>query len=397
MKIALICTELLPMPPVKGGAVETLSNLILLDNEKEGNLEIDVYSLYDQEAKKESQKYRNSSFIYINPSLNKEKIYKNINRLFRKLRIPYYISDYLDKVIKLISEKSYDFIIVENRPSFIIPLKKSGSSSKLIVHLHNDTLNKSLKYSKKVIKTSDAIFAISKFISQRVNEVTINNKVKLFYNCINTDTFSKRGMRDDIRNKYNLSRNDIVIIFSGRHIAEKGVFELIEAFKAAKKQRIMGDLKLLIIGSPWYETANTNEYHRSLLNAIEPVNKSIIFTGVIDNEEMPLFYEAADIAIVPSIWEEPFGLVVTEAMAMELPVIISDSGAMPEVVDTQSGIIVERNGDFIEGISNAITALANDDKLRNVMGKNGRKRVKQYFDSSSYYEEFISLLSNLKD
>ena len=65
MKVAIIAPQGLPVPPVKGGAIETLIDIVLKENEKHHQLDIDVYTVYDQEAIKESKNYSNVNFIFL--------------------------------------------------------------------------------------------------------------------------------------------------------------------------------------------------------------------------------------------------------------------------------------------------------------------------------------------
>ena len=64
MKIAIICSQGLPVPAVKGGAIETLVEIICKENEIYRELDIDVYSIYDDDAIESSKPYKNSKFIY---------------------------------------------------------------------------------------------------------------------------------------------------------------------------------------------------------------------------------------------------------------------------------------------------------------------------------------------
>ena len=65
MKIAIIGPQGLPVPPVKGGAIETLIDVVLRENEKEKKLDIDVYTIYDKDAMEYSKKYKEVNFIYL--------------------------------------------------------------------------------------------------------------------------------------------------------------------------------------------------------------------------------------------------------------------------------------------------------------------------------------------
>src|SRR6185312_12150781 len=100
----------------------------------------------------------------------------------------------------------------------------------------------------------------------------------------------------------------------------------------------------------------------------------------------------AGIFVFPSLWHEPFGIPVIEAMASGLPVVATRAGALPEiVVDGETGILVER-GDH-EGLAAAISRLLADARLRERMGNAGRERVRQLFT----WERAVSRLEELYD
>ncbi|HEU5443595.1 MAG TPA: glycosyltransferase family 4 protein, partial [Steroidobacteraceae bacterium] len=100
--------------------------------------------------------------------------------------------------------------------------------------------------------------------------------------------------------------------------------------------------------------------------------------GRVANCEIRSHYARAGIFVFPSLWQEPFGIPVIEAMAAGLPVVATRGGALPEVVvDGETGILVER-GDG-EALAAAIGKLLSDPHLRKRMGHAGRKRVQQLF------------------
>ena len=85
-------------------------------------------------------------------------------------------------------------------------------------------------------------------------------------------------------NKYNIGNNEIVILFSGRLIPQKGVKELIIAFTEICNQY---KTRLVIIGNSGFGNQVTNEYDIELMQLAEKTNEKIIFTGFIHNTELP--------------------------------------------------------------------------------------------------------------
>ncbi|MBI1318662.1 MAG: glycosyltransferase [Candidatus Hydrogenedens sp.] len=89
-------------------------------------------------------------------------------------------------------------------------------------------------------------------------------------------------------------------------------------------------------------------------------------------------YHAADICVVPSIWDEPFGMVALEAMAAGRPVCVSDTGGLRDTVEHGvSGLRFERGNP--RALADALRRLLNDAALRRTLGEAARQRVEQQF------------------
>ena len=101
----------------------------------------------------------------------------------------------------------------------------------------------------------------------------------------------------------------------------------------------------------------------------------------------------ADIAIVPSMWEEPFGLTVVEAMAAGLPLITTRSGGIPEICEGVA-TIVERDG-IVNHLKDAIIDLYQHPEKRKAMSEASLERSKQ-FDKETYARNFFAALETLE-
>ena len=123
------------------------------------------------------------------------------------------------------------------------------------------------------------------------------------------------------------------------------------------------------------------------------INEKVIFTGFIHNSSLPIIHSISDIAVVPSTYDEPAGLVVIEAIASGLPVIITNSGGMPEYVNSECSKIVTRNENIIDNLKRAIEELLVNKNLREDMGKKAHIFA-QRFSEECYYKEFISILKD---
>lgn len=391
MKLLIISSGVLPLPPVNGGAVENLIDMLLQDNEINKKYDITVYSIFNSEAIEKSRKYKNCKFKFIESSSKTYKFKKYIRGLINKLPNIYVGNAYINEIIEKENFEQYDYIIIENSPEYAIPISKI-TKKKLILHLHNDRLNKKTKNAKKIIKIYYKIFTLSNFIKERVCEINLSEKNKIYtlYNGVDINKFGKEkyiNLIDKERKKYGLLNKDKILLYTGRIVPEKGVLELIRAFNQLNN---VDGIKLLVAGSVNYKKDQKSVYLKKVKRE-SMNNKNIIFTGYIDYEKMPIIYAMANVGIVPSVWEEPFALTVVEHMATGNPVIITNSGGMTELVNNNSAIIIEKNNNIISNIKEAIENLIYDTAKIKSMGNMAREQSKK-FDKKVYIKNFEKLI-----
>lgn len=165
------------------------------------------------------------------------------------------------------------------------------------------------------------------------------------------------------------SDRPFTIGYIGRLVEEKGVHHLIEA--AAK---LPGDWRLRLLGGgPLLSELQAQAAALGISDRVE-------FIGQIASTEMPVQYHTLDVLVLPSLtrpnWKEQFGRVLIEAMASGIPVIGSDSGAIPGVIGDAGLIFPE--GD-VGKLREMLLRLQNDLNLRTELGMKGRDRVLRHF------------------
>ena len=390
MKVAIISTMNLPTPAVRGGAVETLTTYIVEENEKKQKLDIDLYTIYDYKINVD--KYKSTKIIQIKINIIEklfQKIIKFKNRILKK-KATYNIL--YTKTVKLIKKQKYDKIIIENN-MFVYDLIKDTVKTDLIYHMHNDFngWDKTEENYRNIAKTASKILVVSQYIKNRVNNVEKTDKVEVLYNAIDTDIYNSNAAIN-CREKYNINDDDIVIGYCGRITKEKGILELI---KSIKKLNTNKNIKLLIVGSQWYDILKEDSYMLELKKEIKEIEDKVIFTGYIQQKNMPSIYKMIDILVIPSIWEEPFGCVAIEGMAMGKPLIVAKSGALPEIVKKEYGDIIEKNLHFIENMSKSIEKLVENDKIRMEYGKNAKNEFESNvnYHKEQYFENFYKYIT----
>lgn len=378
MKVAIITPGVCPLPAVKGGAVETLVDKLIQFNESSYCCELIVYSVYDKIACLREQSTKNTTICYIKRN-------KIIDWLFIHKIIPvrWMMKCFINQVCKRIKKYEYDVIIIENELFMGKRIKKIAPPKiNLFLHLHNHYITPK---SKNMLKNYDKIITISDFLKSKIKEVNATIKVSTIHNGIDLNKFNKQNIEIKQQKKYKtefgISEKEIVIVFAARIVPEKGINELLTAFLTiADKYKI----KLLIVGDSFFEGSKSTIFIKHLKNRVKD-NKKVVFTGYIPYDKMPLIYSLADIGCIPSFCEEGFCLTVVEQMAMGLPLIVSDSGAITEIVTSKCAITVKRNDQFEIELKKALEKLIDDRYLREKMGSQAVLRAKKFSDR--YYSE----------
>lgn len=384
MKLLIVSTGIQTQPAIHGGAVETLIDMLIEYNEEHHICDISLYALYAEKAEEISKKYYNTKVKYIKRNFVINKAY--INNLIPTTLVG---AIYINKVIKELQKlDEYDMIVVENEFKYGKKLKKVIQRKNLILHLHNDYINKNVKEVQKKIECYGNILVVSDYLKKRIYEVDKNINVNTVYNGIDISRYQlalKNNNRNILRKKYGIFANEIVVVFAGRICEEKGIKELMVAIKSIPTSYT---IRLVVIGGSTFEGSKETPFIKELKQIAKPLKDRVIFTGYVPHDQIADIYSIADIGCVPSVWDEPFGLTVIEQMAMGLPLIVSDSGAIPEIVDESCAIFVKRGDQFIKGLEEAVMELYSNKVKRNEMGKNALKKV-QRFSKEKYAEDFF--------
>lgn len=397
-KIAIICPADFPVPTIKGGAVETLIEIFIKENEKFKCCDIVVYSYFDNKALIESKKYKNVEFVFIKVNRTIDKVNNIIKKLLRKIFEIDINTIFMKKVIKSINKKGIKKIIIEGDKYKVLPIKDSIKSSEIYLHIHHEAFSDNYINNMEIFKACKKIITVSDYIKEKCCENKYINpeKVVTLKNCTDIEIFNKSKYyekKESIKRKYNIKENEIIILFSGRLLAVKGIKELILAFK---KYCLDLNAKMLIVGNAGFGKNIISEYDNELLKIAKEVEDKLIFTGFIHNSEIPLLHSISDIAVVPSIWNDPAPLVVIEAMSSGLPLIVTDSGGIPEYINEECAITIIRDNEIINNLGKALRKLILKEEIRYNMSINARKQGVK-FNTKSYYKDFINILKDDRD
>ena len=388
MKIAILTSGILPVPAVRGGAVENLIDFYLEYNEQHRLHDITVYSVNDEAVVRHpALRSEVNHYRYVEVNSLKAKVAKRLYHLLH-CKDEYYhytIEYFLHEVVKDIRHCHYDAIILENRPGYALKLKKQIDIP-LVYHLHNDILNNTTKQHVAIYRAATCILNVSDYITRRVQTIHDQDaKCHTVLNGINLDAFSTSNITN--------IRHVFTLIFSGRLIPEKGILPLIQAMRMLSEEHF--DIQLLILGSA---SLGNNEkatpFQLQLLAATEGLD-NITFTGYVEYSKMSSYLNRADVAVLPSLWEEPFGLTCAEALAVGLPLITTRQGGIPEVADEKCAILLDADEHLPEHIKEAVLYLYHHPEKRKAMGMAAKKRS-LLFSKERYAKDFFDALSRVK-
>ncbi|MBA3660076.1 MAG: glycosyltransferase [Gemmatimonadales bacterium] len=208
------------------------------------------------------------------------------------------------------------------------------------------------------------------------------DRIRLVFNGTDLRRFSPAGPADPVPDLMFGPR----MIFACRQLfPRKGIRFLIEA--VAKLKPVYPDLKLVLAGDGFERPELVR------LAAELGLGADVTFLGWVPNVDLPRYYRASSVSVIPSL-EEGFGIPAAEAMGCEVPVVASDAGGLPEVVEHGvTGLVVPR-GDSA-ALATAIGSLLANPGLRRRMGIAGRERALKLFDWDRSAERFEQVYEEL--
>lgn len=264
----------------------------------------------------------------------------------------------------------------------------SGLKSKTVITYHSDIVKQkyiAMLYRpilKKVLDKADIVIATSgNYIKQSPFLSKVSEKCKVVPLGINVDEFSGCNTEKsyEIRRKYGVP----LLLFVGKLRYYKGLPFLIKAMKKI-------NASLVIAGSGPME----NEL-QDLVSELK-LEEKISFTGDIDYRDLPDYYKACDLFILPSTEKsEAFGTVLLEAMASSKPMISTElnTGTSFVNVDRETGLVVEPAND--DAIVNAVETILHDLPLMKKFGENAFKRVCEQFTLDIMTRRILDLYKSI--
>ena len=369
MRIALIAPEVLPVPPISGGAVETY---------------------IDSVSKRFAQKHDVTLFSVSDSSLPDEEFSGRINyiRVESKRRESEKLK-YLERILEhlLLTPKTFDVIELFNRPEFVLPIREAGIKTPLVLSMHNEGIpfsspSASPEVARSILNEVTAIPTTSAFlgstITRRYREG--NGKIYPTHSGVDLDTFvpswTEKGkrLRREVRNELGLGDRPM-LLFVGRLNVTKGLHVILRAMPQVISKH--PDVQLLVIGGRWFGNNEKDKYVRIVHNVASPWKENIKFLGWISYPKVARYFPAADLFVSAAQWEEPIGRVHCEAMAAGLPIIATNRGGIGEVVrDGINGILINDYEDP-QPFAQVIGQLLGQPKRCRIFGEKGRQLAEE--------------------
>jgi len=216
----------------------------------------------------------------------------------------------------------------------------------------------------KKLLSVDMVLPPSKYVADRVRDFGMApEKIKVVYNGVEIKHF------DATRS---LGSN---ILFVGYMDKRKGTHTLLQAARYVKEK--IPDVNFVFVGD------GPEKENLAGLAKEWGIESNVSIKGHISESEFEKEYSSTKIAIVPSLWPEPFGLVAAEAMTRGIPVIASNAGALPEIVlNGRTGLLFE-SGNARELAEKIVALYANEKHLRE-FGALGNQVASENFDIRQY-------------
>lgn len=396
MKIALITGSRRPIPATLGGATQTMMNHLIDVNEEKKDFEFVIYSYYEKEAENLSKKYSETKFRYYHERKVADFLYMLPYRILRKVTNgkTYIKSNFVKWCIKNINDDKPDVVIIEGNYFQTLQLRKKITIP-LILHMHIDGLNVDTDNGKNILDSCKAVIAISNYCKNRIEQIDPSQKEKIYLlkNTIDTDHFcvsDDNQFRKQFRKNHGINDEDKVIIYCGRVTKVKGVNEALEAFAQLENKKTY----FLIVGSNVYKDGKVDQYMKEIQSNAKKMGNRVIFTGYIPQKDLPNYYAAADISIVPSLWQEAAGNVIIESLSCDRPVVASTQGGIAEYADKTCCKLVNCDENFVSGLTTALTELIENKNAYEEMKSHARNTALKY-DKKEYYKNFKMLITKI--
>ena len=296
--------------------------------------------------------------------LYRKKVAKKIKELVKNNEIDVIETpDWGAETIEYFDKRKVPIIVKLHTPLCIWQIyNKSGLGKKLNEHM--------LKWEKHIIMNADKVISCSHILLEKLEKQYLDldySKIRVIPNPYNKKEFQR-----------NYNHNSNIILYVGSLEQRKGVDILAKAIPEFLKQ-CDNNIIFKFIG----KDTNRNDKNISMINYIKDIvpkeyHKNLEFIGHVKNSELEKYYDEAKIGVIPSTFDNlPY--VAQEMLMTGLPIVASDNTGVKEMIEDNKSGILFKNLDF-QDLSNKLIDLYNNDKKRDLIGKNAREHIIKIHD-----------------
>ena len=221
-----------------------------------------------------------------------------------------------------------------------------------------------LRNFKRIISTSEIYAKSSNLLRKHLNKVVV------IPGGVDTERFNPGINGSQVRARHNLEDSKVILFVGAltRWHRYKGLDILIKAFMDIQRQ--LNEVRLLVVGD--------GELKMEYQTSCSTIGKKVIFAGNVDDNQLPDYYAASDLLVLPSLdRSEGFGLTLLEANATGKPVVASNVGGIPSIVTHGVNGLLVPPRDEITLARTVVNLMEDEDKLLE-MGRNGRRIAEAY-------------------
>lgn len=327
---------------------------------------------------------------------------------FRTSRLYYPL--FAQRVARDIRRERCDIVHVHAIPNLLPVLRRSNPEAKLVFHAHDHLVSdfdrsRMLGY----LRHADLVLGCSRFLAENIRRrfPEVATRCDYLHNGVDLARFAARDRSS--RSRSGASR----LLFVGRLSPEKGVDLLLRAFGRVLSAHPSITLELVgpdalspgqfvdpfgqdpVLSDAQHYYRQPGLYGAHLRSIVAAgLQGNVTFAGRVPNDALPPHYAMADVFVFPSQWHEPFGMPLPEAMAAGLPVVATDGGAFPEIVESGiTGLLVARGDE--KALADAIGTLVERRDLRLGYGRAGLERARRHFSWDAVTDRLAGLYERL--
>lgn len=379
MKLLLISTEKLPVPPIKGGAIQTYIAEILPY----------VSQIHDITVLSAAEE-----------SLANEEVRNGIE-IVRVSGENY--DTFSDEVFRYVKSQNFDLIHIFNRPRLVLPVRKAAPNAKITLSIHSDMFNAEAinpQEAKTVLNEVSVVMTASDALREHIEQQFPEAAPKLttIHSAVNINRFipgyhpQMRDIRNEVRNTNGLTHYTAILLSRGssQHHAIDSFLQIMP--NLSKKFR---NLALVMLETEFVPEGVSAASVDHALELADQLSIPVVTPGFVAPKELPNWYAAADIFV--SVSMDPITQDHFEAMGAGLPIVTTASGGNKEIiVHDVNGLIVENSEDPTEYEAKMEQLLANI-PLQNRLKNKGREQAIYVHNWRNVSLRFLQEWENIDD